>query len=82
MLVYRIVHNQYAEDISGKGAKIHGGRWNSAGRAVVYCSTSLSLALLEVLAHAPINLLKNDFKSVAIELANLSCTYSFTTNGR
>lgn len=36
---------------SGEGARINGGRWNSPGAAVVYTSSSLSLATLEVLVH-------------------------------
>ena len=35
----------------GEGAKKAGGRWNSAGVAVIYTSGSLSLALVEVLVH-------------------------------
>jgi RES domain-containing protein len=37
----------------GEGAKKSGGRWNSAGVAVVYTSGTLSLALVEVLVHLP-----------------------------
>ena len=36
---------------NGEGAKKAGGRWNSPGVRVVYTSGSLSLALVEVLAH-------------------------------
>ncbi len=36
---------------SGEGARLNGGRWNSPGMAVVYTSSSLSLATLEVLVH-------------------------------
>lgn len=36
-----------ADDLSGIGAKITGGRWNSKGVPVVYCSTSIALATLE-----------------------------------
>jgi len=35
----------------GEGARIVGGRWNPPGVAVVYASSSLSLADLELLAH-------------------------------
>jgi len=52
MIVYRFTHQKYADDISGTGAKIAGGRWNSPGYAVLYTSEHISLALLEVLVNA------------------------------
>ena len=36
----------------GSGAFLEGGRWNSAGRRVIYASTCLAGSLLELLAHA------------------------------
>lgn len=49
---WRIRAPRYASTAySGEGARIHGGRWNSKGRAVVYSSESLSLAVLEQLVH-------------------------------
>ena len=33
-----------ADDVSGAGARITGGRWNSPGLPVVYCSTNIALA--------------------------------------
>ena len=36
---------------SGEGARLNGGRWNSPGLQMVYTSSSLSLATLEVLVH-------------------------------
>jgi RES domain-containing protein len=36
---------------TGIGASLEGGRWNAAGTPLVYCSSSLSLATLEVLVH-------------------------------
>ena len=36
-----------ADDLSGLGAKLTGGRWNSKGVPVVYCATSIALATLE-----------------------------------
>ncbi len=51
MEVYRIAQEKYATDLSGNGAKLYGGRWNSEGIFALYTSSSRSLALLETLAH-------------------------------
>jgi RES domain-containing protein len=40
-----------ANPLSGQGAFLNGGRWNSAGTSVVYCSSGVALAALEVLVH-------------------------------
>lgn len=49
---YRICGTKWVDSaFTGEGAKMAGGRWNSAGRPVVYCSSSLSLATLEILVH-------------------------------
>lgn len=36
---------------SGEGARLAGGRWNSVGRKVVYCSLDPATAILEVAVH-------------------------------
>lgn len=40
-----------ADDLTGKGAEITGGRWNRKGRPVAYTSTSIALACLETAVH-------------------------------
>lgn len=40
-----------ADDMAGTGAKITGGRWNSAGNALVYAASSRALACLETIVH-------------------------------
>jgi RES domain-containing protein len=50
--VYRLVKRRWLDQaFDGEGAKLYGGRWNSKGKACVYCAGSESLALLEVLVH-------------------------------
>lgn len=41
-----------AQDLSGKGVFLYGGRWNSEGKFMLYTSMTASLALLETLVHA------------------------------
>ena len=48
MLVYRISRTKFAEDLSGEGARLHGGRWNPKGRPCLYTASSISLAILEI----------------------------------
>lgn len=40
-----------ADDLTGAGAKITGGRWNPKGAAMVYCAENISLAAMETLVH-------------------------------
>lgn len=40
-----------ADDLSGKGAKSSGGRWNRPGVALVYTSGSAALACIETVVH-------------------------------
>lgn len=40
-----------ADDLSGKGAEITGGRWNAKGMPAVYTASTRSLACLETVVH-------------------------------
>lgn len=51
MRVYRISKCNFIDDLSGTGAALFGGRWNSKGTYVLYTSASPSLALLETVVH-------------------------------
>jgi RES domain-containing protein len=51
---WRIVKEERADAaMSGEGARRYGGRWNAKGTPAVYLSSSLSLAVLEILFHLP-----------------------------
>lgn len=52
MVLYRLSQTRYAQDISGTGASLFGGRWNKKGTRVLYTSESRPLALLEFAVHA------------------------------
>lgn len=52
MRVWRICRARYAgEAFSGSGARPFGGRWNSPGVPMVYSSSSLALAAIELFVH-------------------------------
>lgn len=68
MRAFRISRTERANDLSGTGAKLYGGRWNSPGRPVLYCAENISLAMLEILAHADENFLQKDFSVIALEI--------------
>ncbi|MEP6508201.1 MAG: RES family NAD+ phosphorylase [Gemmatimonadales bacterium] len=40
-----------ADDLSGEGARMTGGRWNRAGTPLIYTSISRALACLETIVH-------------------------------
>lgn len=68
MLLYRLTKNVYSNDLSGAGARLYGGRWNSEGRAMVYLAYSRSLAVLEALVHLPPTNVPDDYCMVTIEV--------------
>jgi RES domain-containing protein len=50
MTVVRLNRSPYSPK-DPTGAKLHGGRWSSPGNEVLYASSTLALACLEVLVH-------------------------------
>ena len=68
MILYRFAPEEYADNIEGNGASKFGGRWNSKGFPVVYTSLTISLSMIELLAHhTSTNSLKNN-KLILLEL--------------
>ncbi len=55
MILYRIANKMFSNDLSGNGARLYGGRWNSQGTPLLYCSEHISLALLEMMIHTRLN---------------------------
>ena len=52
LTLYRLVATRWAATaLSGEGARLYGGRWNSIGYPLVYLSSSRSLCALESLVH-------------------------------
>ena len=53
MIVFRITGKKHANDMSGNGAAIYGGRWNKKGSPVLYTGETKEIALLETIVHTP-----------------------------
>jgi RES domain-containing protein len=68
MLVYRIATSTHVNDLSGEGARLHGGRWNHRGTAIIYTSASRSLATVELLVHVSLSFAPTDLKMATIEV--------------
>ena len=69
MRFWRICRRRYAREAArGEGAYLFGGRWNSRGVRVVYASTSLALAAIEMFVNLEPRLQPKDLVSIAGEI--------------
>jgi RES domain-containing protein len=66
---WRVGRAAYA-DLSGEGARRHGGRWNSPGLPMIYTAEHPALAVLEVRVHLdlPPDLLPDDYVLMRVDL--------------
>jgi RES domain-containing protein len=69
VIVHRLAKGAFTA-LDGEGARLYGGRWNSAGRPMIYAAASPSLAVLEVLVHLdlPAELMPDDYRLLAIDI--------------
>jgi RES domain-containing protein len=68
MIVFRLTKEKYCLDLSGKGAEIAGGRWNSKGVSMVYTSDSRALCLAEIAVHIPLGIVPRNYFLVEISI--------------
>ena len=74
MLVFRISTARYARDLTGTGARIHGGRWSHKGINVVYTSESRALATTEYLVRTPMGMIPVGLRMVMIQIPKNTST--------
>jgi RES domain-containing protein len=72
MLVFRVGSTLYADDLSGAGARINGGRWNHVGVECLYTSESRALAVLEYTVNVNIHSIPRAISITTIDIGNLS----------
>lgn len=69
MLIWRLCRAIHAAGaFSGEGARRYGGRWNSRGVPMVYCSSSLALAAIELFVHLDPTQTPSDLVAIAATL--------------
>lgn len=68
MVIYRLAKEIYADDLSGRGAEIAGGRWNSKGSPALYTGQSIALCVTEIAVHIPLGIIPKDYRLVHIEI--------------
>jgi RES domain-containing protein len=67
---WRIVSPNYKNNaFTGDGARIHGGRWNSKGVAVVYTADSLALASIEMIVNLPTPKLLQKYVRISVQIS-------------
>jgi RES domain-containing protein len=71
MIVYRVGSTSYADDLSGKGAGINGGRWNHTGMECIYTSESRALAVLEYTVNVNIHSIPRALSITTIDLGRV-----------
>lgn len=68
MIVFRLSKSKFSSDLSGKGAELAGGRWNSKGKVMVYTSQSRALCTAEIAVHTPLGNIPKDYEIVEITI--------------
>jgi RES domain-containing protein len=72
MELFRKTQEQFADDLTGNGARLFGGRWNSEGVFAVYTSPFRSLPFLETLAHTTSRMLETKiYQLVTLHLPDI-----------
>lgn len=72
MIIYRLATEKFAQDLSGEGAKIYGGRWNPVGFAALYMSEYISLSILEILTRANKNTSPGSYRLLSVQVPDTS----------
>ncbi|HYC84887.1 MAG TPA: RES family NAD+ phosphorylase [Chryseosolibacter sp.] len=68
MTVFRCTLLKWSKDLSGQGAYLHGGRWNSPGLAMIYTAENNVLAAFEVALRIPFEHISREYVMLPIEV--------------
>lgn len=76
MIIYRLAMERFSMDMSGTGAKLMGGRWNSKGVPVLYTTENISLSVLEILVNTERQHIPQTYQLLKL---NIPDSVSYTT---
>lgn len=68
MICYRLSKEEFANDLSGYGAELSGGRWNSKGVPMLYTCVSQSLCVLEIAVRLSVIDIPDKLKLITISV--------------
>lgn len=71
MIVYRVGRTKFSKDLSGEGARLHGGRWNHISTPCIYTSESRALAVLEYTVNVNIDNIPRSLSITTFEIPDL-----------
>lgn len=78
MIVYHLGSTKFARQLTGEGAKLHGGRWNNIGQPCIYASGAKSLCVLEYAANVSLDEMNHNLAFTAYEIPD-DCWAQFET---
>lgn len=78
MIVFRLCKSIYGKDLSGKGAEITGGRWNSRGVPMLYTGESRALCTTEIAVYTPLGNIPTDYLLATIEFPDTTLSHLST----
>ena len=75
MTVYRCTLKKWSLDLTGQGAFLFGGRWNTPGHHALYTAENNLLAALEVAIRIPLTKISSEYVMVPIDFPSIIEVY-------
>lgn len=72
MILYRLAALKYANDLTGEGSRLYGGRWNQPGTPCIYAAENRALAVLEYSVNVDLHLIPRALQIIQIEVPDHS----------
>ena len=70
MILFRCTLKKWAADVSGQGAFLYGGRWNTPGHYLIYTAENNLLAALEVAVRIPLTQISTDYIMLPVHISD------------